>query len=261
LKSNSDQPLPFQCHVAGGIGPLPDTFHSPTPSQAVADTQDTAEDVVPPECPGPFVTHDHARPFQRPNNELSGRPQFPTAAQNALDAHDTPDNPPPNPGPNAKTLVASIDQLEPSQRSTSGAPTPPAASNGGAEPTAVQAVADVHDTPLRTLGRESAGFDWIDQRTPFQRSTSANDLPDLFLKYPTATQALREVHDTAVRTLSLEAGFAASWRDPPDAEAAAVVANSDGGHGILPVGGRRFSPLAAMVSPHGWPRFLPTVLS
>jgi hypothetical protein len=36
---------------------------------------------------------------------------------------------------------------------------------------------------------------------------------------------------------------------------------SDGGHGNLPVGGHRFSPLAATRSPHGWPRFLPTVLS
>jgi hypothetical protein len=35
----------------------------------------------------------------------------------------------------------------------------------------------------------------------------------------------------------------------------------DGGHGNLPIGGHRISPLAATRSPHGWPRFLPTVLS
>ena len=35
----------------------------------------------------------------------------------------------------------------------------------------------------------------------------------------------------------------------------------DGGHGKLPIGGHGISPLAAIVSPHGWPRFLPTVLS
>jgi hypothetical protein len=36
---------------------------------------------------------------------------------------------------------------------------------------------------------------------------------------------------------------------------------SDGGHGKLPIGGHRNAPLVATVSPHGWPRFLPTVLS
>ena len=35
---------------------------------------------------------------------------------------------------------------------------------------------------------------------------------------------------------------------------------SDGGHGNLPVGGHRKSPLAAIGSPHGWPSDLPTVL-
>ncbi len=34
-----------------------------------------------------------------------------------------------------------------------------------------------------------------------------------------------------------------------------------GGHEILPIGGHRNSPLVAAVSPHAWPRFLPTVLS
>ena len=35
----------------------------------------------------------------------------------------------------------------------------------------------------------------------------------------------------------------------------------DSGHENLPIGGRRISPLVATVSPHGWPRFLPTFLS
>jgi hypothetical protein len=35
----------------------------------------------------------------------------------------------------------------------------------------------------------------------------------------------------------------------------------DGGHEILPIGGHRNAPLVATVSPHGWPSFLPTVLS
>jgi RNA-directed DNA polymerase len=36
---------------------------------------------------------------------------------------------------------------------------------------------------------------------------------------------------------------------------------ADGGHGMLPIGGRRNAPLVAAVSPHWWPRFLPTFLS
>jgi hypothetical protein len=34
-----------------------------------------------------------------------------------------------------------------------------------------------------------------------------------------------------------------------------------GGHENLPVGGHRNAPLVAAISPHAWPRFLPTVLS
>ena len=42
---------------------------------------------------------------------------------------------------------------------------------------------------------------------------------------------------------------------------ATTSATPDGGHGKLPIGGHGISPLAAIVSPHGRPRFLPTVLS
>lgn len=43
------------------------------------------------------------------------------------------------------------------------------------DPTAVQAVAVVQETPERTLLLlpEGLGVDWIDQAVPFQRSTSA----------------------------------------------------------------------------------------
>ncbi|MFZ0972467.1 MAG: STAS domain-containing protein [Solirubrobacteraceae bacterium] len=40
-----------------------------------------------------------------------------------------------------------------------------------------------------------------------------------------------------------------------------VARAADGGRGKLPVGGHRNAPLVASVSPYGWPRFLPTVLS
>jgi hypothetical protein len=47
-----------------------------------------------------------------------------------------------------------------------------------------------------------------------------------------------------------------------DAEVAVdLTAETDGGHGILPVGGCWMSPLVAVGSPHGWPSDLATVLS
>ena len=40
-----------------------------------------------------------------------------------------------------------------------------------------------------------------------------------------------------------------------------VSLRNDGGHGNLPVGGHRKSPLMAASSPHGWPRISPLLLS
>jgi hypothetical protein len=39
-------------------------------------------------------------------------------------------------------------------------------------PTAVQAVADVHDTPLKVVGMAGLRVDWTDQLVPFQPSAS-----------------------------------------------------------------------------------------
>ena len=44
-------------------------------------------------------------------------------------------------------------------------------------------------------------------------------------------------------------------------QATAASRPADGGHGNLPIGGHRKSPLAATGSPHGWPSDLPTVSS
>jgi hypothetical protein len=50
----------------------------------------------------------------------------------------------------------------------------------------------------------------------------------------------------------------ALWKNPGNlTERQARV----GGHENLPVGGHRNAPLVAAISPHAWPRFLPTVLS
>jgi hypothetical protein len=51
------------------------------------------------------------------------------------------------------------------------------------------------------------------------------------------------------------------WVSPAGLTHTSRSARIDGGHGKLPIGGHRISPLVATVSPYGWPRFLPTVLS
>jgi len=54
-------------------------------------------------------------------------------------------------------------------------------------PTAVQVVADVHDTPFRVVAGLRAGVVWSVQLVPFHNSGTI----------PTAVQAVAEVHETA----------------------------------------------------------------
>ena len=71
--------------------------------------------------------------------------------------------------------VAWIDQLLPSQRSASVFPRP---SPKYSRPTAVQAVLDVHETPLSSLTMAPGGglgVVWIDQLEPSQCSTSGRE--------------------------------------------------------------------------------------
>ncbi len=79
-------------------------------------------------------------------------------------------------------------------------------------PTAVQAVADVHDTPAREMPRtapEGAAVGWIVQLVPSQ--TSASALPSA-KPLPTAVQAVADVHDTPDRVLSVPpVGFGVGW--------------------------------------------------
>ena len=101
-----------------------------------------------------------------------------------------------------------IDQREPSQRSTNAVD----AVLVPADPTAAQAVAEAHDTPVRELLTAPRGFGGrrIDQVAPFQRSTNA--LP--FEADPTAMQNLFDVHDTPLRMLPFAPrGFGVRWID------------------------------------------------
>jgi hypothetical protein len=97
------------------------------------------------------------------------RTEYPTAVQAVAEVHETP----PNELPSVLGAggVDSTDQEVPSQRSTSARGSYPL---GEVYPTAVQAVVDVHDTPLSTLTRSGRlGMVWIDQAVPFQRSAKA----------------------------------------------------------------------------------------
>jgi hypothetical protein len=97
--------------------------------------------------------------------ESLGRVTVPTAAQDALDGHDTAFNSPTD-------IVRWIVHENPFQRSTS-------------DPTAVHALLDEHETPLRTP--EGIAVRWIDHLTPFQRSAKPS---------PTAVQDELDTHDT-----------------------------------------------------------------
>jgi hypothetical protein len=68
-------------------------------------------------------------------------------------------------------------------------------------PTAVQAVADVHDTPKKALDDwpDGSGVDWIDHRVPSHRSANVTPTPALLTDEPTAVHAVTAVQDTADR--------------------------------------------------------------
>jgi hypothetical protein len=71
-------------------------------------------------------------------------------------------------------------------------------------PTAVQALADVHDTPFSWLivAPAGVGVGWTAHVLPFQRSTK----PEV----PTAVQAVAEVHDTPNREAPPDS-FGVGW--------------------------------------------------
>jgi hypothetical protein len=89
--------------------------------------------------------------------------------------------------------VVWIDQVLPSQRSASGSEVPTLLISF---PTAVHAVAEVHDTPdkLMLAAPLGVGVVWIVHVLPSQRSASVPPLPD-----PRAVHAVADVHETAFR--------------------------------------------------------------
>lgn len=183
---------------------------NPTAVQAVADAHDTLRKPVSLRAPGLTTFRarriDHLVPFQCSANA----PAAPTAMHAVADAHDTLDRPlrlgsrcidhlrpfqRSAPFPTAKhclgdvqdTLLSSptpellavrwIDHRRPSQRSASATRLPALVVD---PPTAKQALADAHDTPLsRVAGAPALGIRWIDHFEPFHRSASARAGPKL----------------------------------------------------------------------------------
>ena len=92
-------------------------------------------------------------------------------------------------------------------------------------PTAMQSFLETQDTPLRagSIPAAALGVRWIDQRTPFQRSTRGN-VPSPAAYSPTAVQAAADVHETPARRASAVAGLAVVWIDqcPPRHRSAKV---------------------------------------
>jgi hypothetical protein len=72
-------------------------------------------------------------------------------------------------------------------------------------PTAVQAVADLHDTASRLLPivPDGLGVVCTTQEVPFHASANASVAPELFPYSPMAVQAAAELHDTPPRLLSM----------------------------------------------------------
>jgi hypothetical protein len=76
------------------------------------------------------------------------------------------------------------------------------------KPTAMQEVADGHDTLVRKLDTAPAGAGVLSfaQPLPFQRSASGTSLPPLAAMSPTAMQSLRDRQDTPSSTLAFALG-------------------------------------------------------
>jgi hypothetical protein len=146
----------------------------------------------------------------------------PAATHAPAEVHDTPISSlafPSAVGSATALGVRWIDHVEPFQRSAKVAPLTSPLTTPEEPPTAVHALADVHDTPLKKESWAAGlGVRWTDHLEPFQRSSSG-----LFPSDPTTTRARGEVRDTA---LSEPPGLGVRWidqRDPFQRSTSAVL--------------------------------------
>jgi hypothetical protein len=162
--------LPFQLSANATGTPL--LVVCPTAVQAELETHDIPDRRLSPPLGLGVVWIAQALPFHCSASvtKVPLLPEDPTAVQAVALVHDTPASlfwiaidPLPGLG------VGWITQLEPFQASATVSTKPLRKKN----PTAVQAVADVHDTALNTVCTllTTFGDAWIDQLVPFHRST------------------------------------------------------------------------------------------
>ena len=72
------------------------------------------------------------------------------------------------------------------------------------DPTAIQAVAEVQETPERKLSVDGFGVDWMLQVDPFQTSATVDRVPVLENADPTAMQAVAEVQEMLESELKVD---------------------------------------------------------
>jgi hypothetical protein len=170
--------------------------YEPTAVQAVADTHDTASSaLLGPDAFG-LGTTDQAVPFHDSTRVLAEPPDEPTAVQSVTDTHDTP-NRLLSPEPFG---LGTADQAVPFHDSTRVFDVRPPPTTFWIEtPTAVQSVADRHDTPYRMLSPGPGfGLGTTDQAVPFHDSTKVSGA---LRTEPTAVQSVADTHDTPFRML------------------------------------------------------------
>ncbi len=166
----------------------------PTAVQADADVQDTPFSSPPPWDGLGVAWMVHRVPFHRSARVLAlgvKGLEAPAAIHMVADVQATPLR---KPLPCGGLGVAWIDHRAPFHRSASG-PAPDL-------PTAVQADADVQDTPFRLAPWDSLGVGWIRHRVPFQCSATAWEAPVAVMLDPTAVQADGAAHATPSRPLT-----------------------------------------------------------
>jgi hypothetical protein len=161
MPSNSLCSVPTAMHAVADVHETP--FMRPPVASCIVQVLPSQYAANPPTKNEPMAIHAVADVHATPSRKAEGKSR-------------------PTPGVEVVWIV----HVLPFQNSASVAPMP-------LLPTAVQAVADVHETPFR-LPPLGLGVVWVVQVLPSQRSTNVPPLPE-----PTAVHAEADVHETAFR--------------------------------------------------------------
>ncbi len=159
------QAVPFHRSASVTMVPRARCTKPPTAVHAPAELQDTAASTA---AAGRGVRWTaQAVPFHR--SASAPRVSPPTAAHAIADAHDTPASEPPLPGSGTVRTVHFV----PFHSSASGVVSSPSGTTA-ARPTAMHALADVHETSPSELRSFSVGVAWNTHVVPFHASASGS---------------------------------------------------------------------------------------